>query len=234
MNTYAGFCIREGEQGRQDREVIEEVYVSDTYHLREMECRVKRPLIVDIGAHIGAFAQAARRSFPDAEILCVEACPENMPLLCTNVTPIGAVAHHAACSYSPEPMALWNSVLDGEESAATGGSQVRPRWQVEREAGETGFWKDLRTLPTVTIEALTGGRWIDLLKVDAEGSELDILAGCDLRNVGTIIGEYHQQWEWERFRVEHLPDWPYRVFHLFGGLGTFTLRRVEGYTIWHR
>ena len=51
----------------------------------------------------------------------------------------------------------------------------------------------VRTIPLQTVIADVGGR-VDLLKVDAEGAEYDILAGCPhtaLVGVHRIVSEYH-------------------------------------------
>lgn len=227
MNTYAGFVIREGCFGQQDIDVIREVFVHDCYALAALQSDVPNPLVIDIGAHIGTFARKICMYFPRAEVVCAEACPENIPLLEMN-TP-GRV-HPAACYYSEEPLALMNSIFEGGN--ATGGSVVGTLAQVERgEFDAKEYQSDLRPLSVVTLETVSEGRFIDLLKLDCEGAEINILTHADIAQIGTIVGEYHEEGTWEEFRKERFAGWRYWVLDAAAGLGRFRLENPGRCTV---
>jgi hypothetical protein len=52
---------------------------------------------------------------------------------------------------------------------------------------------------------------IDLLKLDCEGSELDILAHCDKSLLRTVIGEWHDRKNFFRLIAARFADWTFDV-----------------------
>lgn len=236
MNTYAGFTIRDGAQGAQDIEVIEEVFCTDCYEVKRLMRGPHSTLVVDLGAHIGAFARLIAKQFPAcpyapaAEVVCVEACAENIALLSDNVA-FASRIFRAGCYYTKENLSLLNTVFEGG-GVATGGSIVKLRSEMEAEnPNPAEYRKDLRVLPAITLEQASGGRFIDLLKIDVEGSEINILAHADIREIGTIVGEYHDAREWEPFRAERFAGWRYEVLDTGGAAGRFRLQNPERCTV---
>jgi FkbM family methyltransferase len=227
MSSYAGFTIREGSQAQQDMDVIEEVYVSDCYAVKSLCWEVENPLVIDVGAHIGTFARrvavqipAALRP-PGAEILCIEACAENIGLLARNA-PFSSRIVRAACYYTDEPLALLNSVFEGGK--ATGGSIVKRLSEMEAEEPDPAeYWKDTRPLAALTLEDISQGRFIDLLKLDVEGAEINILTGADIARIGTIVGEFHEGERWGPFIRERFAGWRYSVLDSHEQAGRFRL-----------
>lgn len=208
----------------QDMDVVNEVYFSDCYRTALLGRFRENELVVDVGAHIGAFARKWHEKNPSARIVCVEACPENLDVLKKNVGDFARVIH-AACTYEPGPVFLHNSVKS--DGTSTGGSLVVPI-DGGPEVNENLYWPDRRDLPKVTLEdilRLTGERQIDLLKLDCEGSEFSILEQTpSLECLRFIVGEYHGQAEWDAMRVARFPDWDYGHMHAAGGLGIFHYR----------
>lgn len=187
----------------QDRAAVNEVITHDCYKTSGIVGPIRT--IVDVGAHIGCFAYVARRRWPLARIVSVEACPENELVLRKNVGEHTAI-EMAACTYETN-VALANSFYRGGNN--TGSSTVLPRGEVElfREHPANGFgigatnnpmhyWPDLRPLRCVTVEQLAEHHQfarIDLLKLDCEGAEFSILNNVDLSRVRYILGEYHSR-----------------------------------------
>lgn len=212
--------IREGEfwiradNAEQDLVVVRDIFEQDAYRTYLLADNAgPDEVVVDIGAHIGTFARLWHRKNPQARIVCVEACPENLAALRANV---GDFAHvvHAACTYETAELMLLNAVRPDCES--TGGSVVVPRSEHDssplRQEGYH-YWNDYRELPKVTLEELMsrfGFNHINILKLDCEGSEYSILGKTTvLSRIRIIVGEYHFRARWDEFRRRRLAGWDY-------------------------
>jgi FkbM family methyltransferase len=198
----------------QDLVVVRDIFEDDAYKTRLLGDNAgPHEVVVDIGAHIGTFARLWHEKNPQARIVCVEACPENLGALRANVGEFATVVH-AACTYETAELMLLNAVRPGCES--TGGSVVVPRSERQnsplRQEGYR-YWDDFRALPKVTLEELMsrfGLDHIDILKLDCEGSEYSILGKTtSLDCIGMIVGEYHVRSRWDDFRNRHLAGWDY-------------------------
>jgi FkbM family methyltransferase len=218
------FWIRR-DNAEQDLVIVRDVFGRDGYQTHLLPRGGDGEVVVDVGAHIGCFARLWHKRNPRAKIICVEACPENIEALRANAGEFAEIVH-AACTYESEPVALLNAVFPNCQS--TGGSVVVPRSQLEtsdlKQKGYT-YQKDLRELPTVTLEDLMD-RFaldrIDVLKLDCEGSELSILGNTpSLPLIRTVVGEYHVRDRWDKLRNKRMPGWDYR--HLYEGANSLGL-----------
>jgi FkbM family methyltransferase len=219
-----GFWVRE-ENVEDDLTIVRDVFHNDCYRTALLGAEHFN-VVVDVGAHIGTFAALWHAKNPRAEIVCVEACPENIGALKKNVGDFARVVH-AACSYAEEPLGLLNAFPPGRGS--TGGSMVVPLPDLEVAPGQPGYhyWHDRRPLPKTTLEdvlALLGEDHIDLLKLDCEASEYDILENTpSRRRIRFIVGEYHGQARWDEFRLKHLSFWDYGHMYAMHDRGLFHL-----------
>lgn len=223
------FLVRPGNI-RQDLEIIIDVFERDTYQTKHFPSNVDpEEVVVDIGAHIGAFARLWHRKNPQATIVCVEVCPENLPALRSNVSAFAKV-RQAACTYEIGPMALLNACFSNCES--TGGSTVvldtvEPLL-APQDRGR--YLEDRRPIVKVTLEEIMASLQvdkIDLLKLDCEGSEYSILQHSPAVHDGrvrAIVGEYHGVARWNEFRARVLPGWDYGHMFESGECGIFHLR----------
>lgn len=219
-----GLLVRRS-HASQDCEVIRDVVNDDCYGVRSLPER-EYGLAVDVGAHIGSFSWLWHQRFPACRIVCIEACPENIPVLRANVGGFAEVVH-AACYYGDEPLVLLNSVKPN--GTATGGSIVTTAGEgIDR--ADPRYWLDERPLPRITLEEIIEQYGaIDVLKLDCEGSEYNILENAtSLDGISLILGEYHGKARWNNFRAER-PDvfsaarfagWEYRQLS-HGNLGSF-------------
>jgi FkbM family methyltransferase len=142
------------------------------------------PLILDVGANVGAFALYAKLFYHrDAVIHCFEPFPPNVALLRENVSPLGGVHVHAVALGDADGERTLhlhrnnsgaNSLMPGLIAAPAGRTAVPVR-----DAGRV--WDDLR------LEE------VDLLKIDTEGCEVEILRslGPRLRSVRVVLAEFH-------------------------------------------
>jgi FkbM family methyltransferase len=176
--------------------IVEDVYLNDAYktHLRP---RKRGPeYVVDLGANVGCFARLWHERNPQAQVVCVEVCPELIPALTANVGAYAAV-EQAACHYGEGDLFLLSTFT--EEGRSTGGSRVVTGAELEGERDPQ--YRKVRTpLRKVTLEEIMAAHRlprIDVLKLDVEGSEYSILEHAPLDRVGTIFLESHGA---ERFR----------------------------------
>ncbi|GIW83169.1 MAG: hypothetical protein KatS3mg105_4976 [Gemmatales bacterium] len=127
--------------------------------------------VVDVGANIGAFTLAARRMFPQARVLAIEADPDNVELLRRNcagdrqvtIAPLAVLGDGA-----PRRVHLCRHRLN------SGGSYVQEVFQSKSTpfADRRPIEVDCRSIHDLLREHNVES--IDVLKVDAEGSEVEI------------------------------------------------------------
>ncbi len=223
FDCYQGLFVRQGQLGQQDMNVVNEVLLGNCYHTQLRTSVGPGEFVVDIGAHIGSFAHVWHQKNPLAKIACIEACPENLPVLQANVEQYAMVCH-AACTYQPGELSLLNSVREG--GTATGGSIVVSATQPDIDRIHP-YWTDRRPLRKITLEEILldmGGDLIHVLKLDCEGSEFSILSNIDWidQHVRFICGEYHGRQRWDQLRTAKYSHWHFGDMK-GGDLGIFHL-----------
>lgn len=130
--------------------------------------------VVDIGAHIGAFAYAClKRGAP--RVICVEPCPANFELLKKNLAEFGDRVTYIQAAIGAKPgRGTYHALKDGPN---TGGGIVK------RGAGPIKF---------VTLAQVVGQLQDFLLKLDCEGGEKELIGNPLLKRAWRIVGEYHR------------------------------------------
>jgi len=224
------------DNGEQDLVVVQDVAEEDSYRIDEMP--MPRPIVVDVGAHIGCFSKRLYERNPLAKIFAVECCPENIPALEKNVGRFATVIQ-GALTYEPD-VALLNAVY--ANCVSTGGSELVSRAELEQrlppppplplgegrgEGVRIGqYWADFRPIKTLTLEDLMreqGFDHIDILKLDCEKSEFSILGKTpSLDRIGLIVGEYHGKEEFLQLVADRFSGWHFKILR-DGDLGTFWL-----------
>jgi FkbM family methyltransferase len=136
---------------------------------------VQPKLILDIGAGIGGFALRAHQQWPDARLMAYEPLPSNVARLRRNL-------EHAA----------WAEVVPAAVLAEAG--------QRTMYLGDMfvtgGFVKGNRqTVNEIAVDCLAARELpaCDLLKIDTEGSEVEILSHMKLDGVQAILLEFHSR-----------------------------------------
>ena len=159
------------------------VFLDAEYDLRAALPDFRPKTVLDLGANAGMATAYLHAFYPDAEFVCVEPDPRNVPLLERTLAANGirATVVPAAVAAAAGEMALRfgdNPTCSALESSPlhdlTGGVRVK-----------------LTTVPDLMSSA--GWERIDLLKVDIEGTEAELLARDNgwLERVGVIVMEIH-------------------------------------------
>ncbi|KAB8069427.1 S-adenosyl-L-methionine-dependent methyltransferase [Aspergillus leporis] len=180
-------CYARGEF--EARFIYNEIFESHEYDGPELP---EAPFIVDAGANIGLFSLYMKEKYPLAKIIAFEPAPESFDALnrnlalhnATGVVPypyaLGSQAYSATFTYYPN--APGNSTLNLKEK------ELHQRLIKENysEMPTDEVWKDSTQFP-VPVNRLSHFlncyhsdiATIDLLKIDVEGTELDVLGGVD-------------------------------------------------------
>jgi FkbM family methyltransferase len=139
--------------------------------------RCSAPVILDIGANVGSFAAWAIGRWPGCHVHCYEPLPDNFALLAKNL------AQCAGRSVSLYNFAIGDPRLTrlllgrnncGEASFYDIGEQLAESVEVET--------RDPAVLPKAEI-----------VKIDTEGSEIDILARKPSLDFDAVLLEYHSE-----------------------------------------
>jgi FkbM family methyltransferase len=184
-------------RGSSDMRVFGQIFACDEYACLRS---VSSPhWILDLGANVGYSSAYFLSCFPTARVIAVEPDPDNCELCCRNLRPYGERARvvHGAAWPTPTRLVLSRG---GREWA------TRVFAGADREASVEGY--DIPSL----LE-MTGGERIDILKVDIEGSELDLFGNHSsswLRAIGNICIELHGA-DCEKVFFEALRDFDYAL-----------------------
>jgi FkbM family methyltransferase len=172
-------------RGTCDEEVLRARYAR--YRFLARGHRLSRDdVIVDLGAHIGAFAVTAARAAPGGHVHAIEPAAETYDLLARNLALNGlhnATPHQFAVSDRPGPATLYRGSDSWGDSIYRDGS---------------GSGSGSERIETVTLDELLYERRIervDYMKVNVEGAEYPILLGAaeeTLRKVRHMLVEYHR------------------------------------------
>jgi len=139
---------------------------------------------LDVGAHIGAFTVAFLVDNPQARCVAIEALPENVELLRSNLERNGvadrAFVINAGASDTGAPVTVHYSADPHHEFIGSGGG-----------AGRTVELPGVTLSDVLTITRATGSDTIALAKIDCEGCEYPFLSSPSIGQVERIVGEVH-------------------------------------------
>lgn len=166
-----------------DANIVEAVLVRNEYAL---PTRMDGQIVVDIGAHIGAFAVACMKRNAE-RVVCFEPDPENFELLNYNVT-------DAENEGSETDVVVFDTAVTGLSSSNLGIRRLTDHdFDNGRNTGHVDVFGN-GTITGISIIDVLGKIVpdnIDILKIDCEGMEWDIFERGDFSRVKTICGELH-------------------------------------------
>ena len=141
-------------------------------------------VVVDIGAHIGAFAVRASRLAHRGQVFAYEASRKNYAVLKENRQLNGLENLHienSAVSDRRGRMPFYTPAQNGGLGSLLQTTSI--------------FMEAVQAIPFADIIAEHGIEQIDFLKLDVEGAEYDILLNCPdetLAKVRRVVMEYHE------------------------------------------
>ena len=152
--------------------------IQDALHALRLEGYVPRTML-DIGAHIGTFTRDFLGVFPG----CVPTLIEPNPFCLADLSKLGFEQHGVAASNAPGVAEMF---LSREWLQSTGASLYRENTQYFRDDVVVK-----RQVETARLDDLFAGRQFDFVKIDTQGSELDVLLGgpAVLRRADYILVE---------------------------------------------
>ncbi|MBV9926515.1 MAG: FkbM family methyltransferase [Acidobacteria bacterium] len=181
--------------GTLDQVIFNEVFVFNEYRLPESF--EPGDLVIDVGAHIGSFAEAAL-SRGCGHIYCVEPDRANFEIASANLRP-----HVEAGRARVVRAAAWRSDPNADELFFDGYHpfpESYPGWEGITNTGSGSvIWPGGEPVAKVALDDIVdevtggGGRRVRLLKLDCEGAEWPILLTSQrLDLLDDIRGEFHE------------------------------------------
>lgn len=174
--------------GTWDNRLAEEAAVLNRYRLPD--AFPDGAVVVDVGAHIGAFALASAER--GARVLTFEPDPENFALLMDNTAQYRREGRIRA-----EARAVWRSDTDPGRLRYNPLRRWEGNWGLQTGAGTCCIEvhrADLIEVPTVPLDrVLSEAGQAVMLKLDCEFAEYPIvLTSRQLHRVGMVAGEWHE------------------------------------------
>lgn len=143
-------------------------------HLLPADVDLRRALVVDIGANEGAFTAGVLSVAPEARIIAAEPGPAPRARMRARLGSLPNVEILDVAVAAVSGTATLHLATHDHNSSLLAS---RPEMQTEIDPG----WAPVGELQvrTVTLDELIGSRDVDVLKIDVQGSEMDVLAGGD-------------------------------------------------------
>lgn len=162
--------------------IFHEVWEDENYLVEEIATAAENGVVMDIGAHIGFFSLFAIDVLKAKKVIALEPSGENFLLLRQNISndSLSVEAYPVAVGDDNEQMPLFLSAQN------TGGHSLK--------ADHGQGVEQVRSLSPSRAFQLAGIQGCEVLKMDCEGSELDILTKMPaalFRSISVIAIEYH-------------------------------------------
>lgn len=136
-----------------------------------MELDSDNPTIVDVGAHHGAFALAAKEKWPTAKIICFEPNPFSIPELRKNVDNFASVMEMALSN----ELGLVPLYYDSADDMTSSLYRRDLSYQGQTHGTKIAEVAATKLSTVISTNQLT----IDYLKIDVEGNEYKVLLGAE-------------------------------------------------------
>ena len=145
-----------------------------------------KPVVLDIGANVGSFAAWAMQKWPDCHVHCYEPLPDNFAFLKRNLGHL-----------EPSRVTLNNF--------AVGNPELKQMYRGRNNCGEASFY-DIGEQAAEVVKVESRPPEVlpkaQIMKIDTEGSEIDILTRLPSPDFDVIMLEYHS--DDNRRRIDQL------------------------------
>lgn len=144
----------------------------EAFFFKHVVSRFATPVVVDVGANVGAYASSACKANADAQIYAFEPHPSTFDTLQSNADQHGFQAIQSACGSEEGTLTLYDYDQEGTSHASAVEGVIKDIHGKEQISTE---------VPVTTIDTFARNRnvdCIDVLKIDTEGYELDVLKGA--------------------------------------------------------
>jgi FkbM family methyltransferase len=172
---------------------VRDIFGGDAYGIPLVYLPSTPLTIIDIGANVGLFALYMKSIHPDSQVHCFEPVPQTLRLLQKNTAP------HQRIAIYPYALSNYSGLDTINLHQANGGEN-----SLKRTSGPGAVTATVQVMDAQTAFVRIGLNYIDILKIDTEGSEVEILES--LRNylpyIGIVMAEYHS--EKDRRRIDAL------------------------------
>ena len=170
--------------GSSDLEVFHQIFQFDEYAcIRDIS---PARVILDLGANVGYSSAYLLSCFRGAKVVAVEPDPANFKICSKNLAPYGNRAQVV-------PGAVWSKKCELVLSRGTFGDGREWASQVHESDGK-GAQPTVEAWDVPSLMRLAGSDYVDLLKIDIEGSELELFGNNSslwLPKVRNICIELH-------------------------------------------
>lgn len=156
-------------------------------HLASNKNHSNKLIIFDIGANIGSYSNKIKKLYPTAEIYAFEPHPKTYKRLSIEASKNNFMAFNLGCGERSGNLKLfdYNDNLEGSQHASVHKDVIEKihnsastEWEIKVITLDD-FLKDMKITH------------VDLLKIDTEGSELNVLQGCKKAIEDQIIDVIH-------------------------------------------
>lgn len=141
-------------------------------HLLPAAIDLRTATVVDLGANEGIFSAGVLAVAPQAHVIAVEPGPEPLARLRSRLAAYPNVDIQAVAVARESGRATFH--LTGHDHNS---SLRAPRSESRDVLGDGAAVVETIDVPTLSLDDLVGTREVDVLKVDVQGSELDVLRG---------------------------------------------------------
>ncbi|WP_158748680.1 FkbM family methyltransferase [Acidobacterium sp. S8] len=135
--------------------------------------KVIEPIVLDVGANVGAYSCAVLSSNSRAKVFAFEPHPNTFKRLSERVVPLGIRVFNVACGSATGSMTLYDYGFGGTEHASLYQEVIEELHNQQPNRHDV----EVIDLDSFTTEHQIDH--IDLLKIDAEGHELQVLQGAE-------------------------------------------------------
>jgi len=188
-----GGAVLGAEGNGQDVRAINETFLGPLYDC-SVAAATDGPVVVDLGANRGYFSVWASRALAPRALVCVEPEPGNLKVLRRNLDQVDGPVEIWEAAVTPEDV---EEVALHRSSSPLLHTTVEPDDAAGHGVDDGRFDRDVVVVPAMGIDrllqqVLDAHATIDLLKVDTEGTEVELLDAADehlLREVRSISAE---------------------------------------------